>query len=128
MLCLNFTKGQPKIRAFSLRRVMVPSLEIDINLPRTYEVKVKHIGSAVSEILRYKQTNRFTNRQTDILLLHHKDIYVIQGGAQSGKGGGQNKPLEYYKGFYLKKIKMCVFNDSLTVESHLTIFSFFLNE
>ena len=98
--CLIFNKGQPKIRAFSLGRVVVPSLEIDINLPRTNEVKVKHIGSAVSEILWYKQTNRFTNRQTYILLLHHKDIYVYQGGAQSGKGGRPKQAIRVLQRFH----------------------------
>ena len=36
---------------------------------RSYPVKENPIGLAVSEILSYKQTNRQTNKQTDIVLL-----------------------------------------------------------
>ena len=55
---------------------------------RSYPVKKNPIGSAVSEILRYKQTDRQTNRQTnkqtdrqtnrqtDIVLLCIIDILV----------------------------------------------------
>ena len=40
---------------------------------KNYPVKENHIGSAVSEIIRYKQTNK----QTHILLLYSKDRYQI---------------------------------------------------
>ena len=40
---------------------------------RSYPVKENQIGSAVSEILRYKQTDKQTGRQTDIVLLCIKD-------------------------------------------------------
>ena len=36
---------------------------------RRYPVKENPIGSAVSEILGYKQTDRQTNKQTDIVIL-----------------------------------------------------------
>ena len=38
---------------------------------RSYPVKEHPSGSAVSEILRYRQKDK----QTDILLLHYKDCY-----------------------------------------------------
>ena len=40
---------------------------------RSYPVQQNSIGSAVSEILRYKHTYK-THRQTDILLLYYKDF------------------------------------------------------
>ena len=40
---------------------------------RIYPVKENLIGSAVIEILRYKQTDRQTDRQKHILLLYNKD-------------------------------------------------------
>ena len=49
------------LRAISIRWFVVPCPEIVINFPRTYEnyiVKENHIGSAVSEIIRYKQIDR----------------------------------------------------------------------
>ena len=60
--------------AISLERVIVTSPKIVINFPRTfsrrsYPVMENPIGSAVSEILRYKQT--------DILLLYYKDFVEI---------------------------------------------------
>ena len=38
---------------------------------RSYTVKEDHIGSAVSKILRYRQTEKQTYRHPDILLLYH---------------------------------------------------------
>ena len=55
---------------------VIPSPKIVINLPRTYEkllCKGEPHRSAVSEILRYKQTDS----QTNILLLYHKDINFL---------------------------------------------------
>ena len=52
----------------------------------------------------------------------------IKGGAQSGKGERPKQAIRVLQRFLFKNLKMCVFNDSLTVESHLTIFPFFLNE
>ena len=47
---------------------------------RSYPVKENLISSAVSEILRHKQTHKHTgkqrNTQTDILLLYYKDIRI----------------------------------------------------
>ena len=40
---------------------------------RSYHVKENLIGSAVTEIIEYKQTDRHTDRQTHILLLYYKD-------------------------------------------------------
>ena len=46
--------------------------QIAINLPIwSFSVKEKHISSAISKILRYRQTNK----QTEILLLYYKDIH-----------------------------------------------------
>ena len=44
---------------------------------RSYPVKGNPIGSAVSDILRYKQTDKQTNRQTDIVLLCIIDIIIL---------------------------------------------------
>ena len=41
---------------------------------RSYTVKENRIGSAVSEILRYKL---ITDRQIEVLLLYHKDMYIV---------------------------------------------------
>ena len=41
---------------------------------RTYNIKDNHTGSVASEILRYKQTDKETNRP---LLLYFKDIIII---------------------------------------------------
>ena len=43
---------------------------------RIYPVIENLIGSAVSEILRYKQTNTQTKRHKDILLLLYNDISI----------------------------------------------------
>ena len=48
------------LKLFVEKKKGIPFLKIGINLPRTYDmrsytVKEKHIGSAVSEILRYRQ-------------------------------------------------------------------------
>ena len=56
-----------------------PPPKIAINLPRTYSVKENHIGSAVNEIPRYKQTQR----QTNILLLYYKDNNIDMKGVIS---------------------------------------------
>ena len=42
---------------------------------KIYPVKENPIGSAVSEILRYKHTNTQTHRQPNILLLYYKDYF-----------------------------------------------------
>ncbi len=47
------------VGTISFGRVVVPSPKIVINLPRLYEENL--IGSAVSVIIRYKQTDRHTN-------------------------------------------------------------------
>ena len=39
---------------------------------RSYPVKENHIGSEVSEILGYKQTDR----HTDIMILYHRDLGI----------------------------------------------------
>ena len=55
--------------------MLVTSPKIVTNLPitmRSYTVKENPIDSAVSEILRYKQTNK----QTNILLLYYKLLKV----------------------------------------------------
>ena len=55
--------------AISLGMVVVSSPKIVINIPETYEkinpIKENPIGSAVSDIFRYKHTDK----QSDILLL-----------------------------------------------------------
>ena len=44
---------------------------------RSYPVKENMIGLVVSEIFRYRQTDRQTNKQTDILLLYYVDCNII---------------------------------------------------
>ncbi len=61
----------------SLGRVVlvVPSPKIVINLPGTYRsylVKENPIGSAVSDVLRYRQTNKQTDRHPVTLLQIYK--------------------------------------------------------
>ena len=55
-MCINLFLGE-----ISLGMEVVPSSKIDINLiriyMRSYPVKENHIGSAVTEILWYKQTD-----------------------------------------------------------------------
>ena len=55
-------------RAISLVRVVLPSPNTYLEPMRSYIVKENHIGSAVSEILWY--------RQTDILILLYKDYLL----------------------------------------------------
>ncbi len=63
--------------------VVVTSPKIVINLSgnlRSYPVKEKPIGSAVSKEIQCKQTN--------FLLLYYKDIFIdVQGGGGSNKFG-----------------------------------------
>ena len=54
---LNMFSFQPKLSA-RRRFFLVPSPRIALNLTRTYTVEENHIGSAVSEILWYRQTAR----------------------------------------------------------------------
>ena len=64
------SKSKKKLGAISLGREVIPSPKIVINLSGTYEiypVKENLIGSAISEILRYKQTNRQTDRHISTL-------------------------------------------------------------
>ena len=70
--------GSCFFRVISLGRVVVLSLKIVINLPgsmRSYPVKENNTGSAVSEIIRYKHTDKHTDKQIDILLLYYKDSF-----------------------------------------------------
>ena len=63
--------------AISLGRMLVPSPTIVIYLIRTYgtvPLKKDHIGSVISEILRYRKTH--TNKN---LLLLYKDLKVTVG-------------------------------------------------
>ena len=54
----------------------MPSSKIDINLPRIYEklldAKKNHSGSAVNEILWFRQRDKLT-----LLLLYYKNKYFI---------------------------------------------------
>ena len=55
--------------AIYLWRVVVPSVKIVLNLfRRSYHVKEDHIGSVVSEILGYIQTDRHTHTDPFTLL------------------------------------------------------------
>ncbi len=49
---------------------------------RSYTVKENHIGSAVSDILQYRQTNKQTDRQTYILRqtdrLRDRQTYILR--------------------------------------------------
>ena len=56
-----------------------------------------HIGSAVSEILRYRQT------ETNILLLYYKDIKKEGGGVVNGSNTPQEGCLDTFKGQKLQK-------------------------
>ena len=53
---------------------------------KSYTVKENHISSVVSEIIRYKQTGRYTDRQThrqiDILLLLYKNNSMLENVSQ----------------------------------------------
>ena len=51
---------------------------------RSYPVKENHISSAISEILRYK----VTDRQTNILLLYNKDLNIL-GSLQGVREGAE---------------------------------------
>ena len=53
---------------------------------RSYPVKENPIGSAVTEILRYKHTNT----QTNILFLKYKDILSFRSPDLGNEGGGDN--------------------------------------
>ena len=76
---LKILRGEYFLWSISLERVVVPSPpKIVITFPgsiRSYPVKDNYIGSAVSEILRYKQTEK----QTNILLLYYKDNLAGEG-------------------------------------------------
>ena len=51
---------------------------------RSYPVKENPISLAVSEILRYKQTDRQRNKQTDIVLLCIIDTLLFTEGGDNG--------------------------------------------
>ena len=51
---------------------------------RSNPVKENHISSAISEILRYK----VTDRQTNILLLYNKDLNIL-GSLQGVREGAE---------------------------------------
>ena len=68
----------------SLGRVAVPFPKMVINLTWTYTVKKNHIGSAVSEILWYKQTDRLRSCYIYISILPVEPLasrgFVFGGG------------------------------------------------